>query len=527
MDDRRFLGLDSSTQSLTALVVDVAGQIAAREAVAFDDELPQYGTSGGQLPSDDAHLGHAPPQMWAAALDLIFTKLARHPGLASSTKAVAVAGQQHGSVYLDNSARTTLSTLSPNTPLHEQLRGIFSRNTAPIWTDSSTTTECTEIREALGGTAAAAALTGSDCFERFTGPQIRKFSKTEPEAYAATSDIALVSSFVTSLLLGDIAPIDHGDGSGMNLMDIRSRQWSARAIRVTADDLAAKLPPLVEPMSTVGRLSGYFSRYGFDDCVVTVGTGDNPSSAFGMGLTDAGDMAISLGTSDTVFKLLSEPRCDTSGGSHVFVAPTGSPMGLSCFRNGSLARERIRDRHGLTWETFAEAIGQAPPGNHERLMIPWFEPEIVPRRPGKPPAHGVITSTNLRPDDAAANCRAVVEGQVMAMKLNSEWSATEPKRIVATGGGSHSRPILQIIADVFGCSVSRASTTDTAALGAALTARQAALGGHDPTVGATASGHHETNQDLDPIEPSPSASATYENLLHAYRALVDRSLGRS
>ena len=53
--------------------------------------------------------------------------------------------------------------------------------------DSSTAAECAEIRKKLGGIKATAEATGSDTFERFTGPQIRKFYKTEPEAYAQTA----------------------------------------------------------------------------------------------------------------------------------------------------------------------------------------------------------------------------------------------------------------------------------------------------------------------------------------------------
>jgi predicted RNA-binding protein with PUA-like domain len=50
--------------------------------------------------------------------------------------------------------------------------------------DSSTAAECAEIRKKLGGIKYTASRTGSDAFERFTGPQIRKFFKTEPDAYS-------------------------------------------------------------------------------------------------------------------------------------------------------------------------------------------------------------------------------------------------------------------------------------------------------------------------------------------------------
>ena len=52
----------------------------------------------------------------------------------------------------------------------------------------------------------------------------------EPNAYNDTAHIMLVSSFMASILAGTVAPIDHGDGAGMNLMDIQNRTWHSAAL---------------------------------------------------------------------------------------------------------------------------------------------------------------------------------------------------------------------------------------------------------------------------------------------------------
>jgi xylulokinase len=74
------------------------------------------------------------------------------------------------------------------------------------------------------------------------GPQIRAFSKRDPEAYAATREIHLVSSFFASLLSGGSAGIDHGDGAGMNLLELATGTWSPELVQATAPGLAEKLP---------------------------------------------------------------------------------------------------------------------------------------------------------------------------------------------------------------------------------------------------------------------------------------------
>lgn len=470
-----FLGLDSSTQSLSAIVIDTdTGAVVRSESVVYGQDLPQYGAPNGVLPHDDPSRKHGDPLLWTEALDVLCGRL-RASGLKlAAIRGISGAGQQHGSVYLGRSV-TSVGGWDPKKSLKEQVAPLLSRSTAPIWMDSSTSRQCEEIAAALGGSARVVSISGSRAIERFTGPQIRKFHQDSPAAYERTREIHLVSSFVASLLTGTSAPIDFGDGAGMNLLDLAAGTWSAALLDATAPDLGSRLLPPVPSHTQVGELAAYFvARYGFaKGTPVFAFTGDNPSSLIGMGASRPGVLVVSLGTSDTVFAAMPEPRTDPGGFGHVFGNPAGGFMSLICFANGSLAREAVAQKVGLDWEGFAQAILRGTrPGNDGNWLLPYFVPEMTPRIL-KPDVRlfGSPAFTSWQDADAAA--RAIVEAQAITMKRHSEWIGVRPDTLLATGGAAKNSGILQVLADTFGAEVLPLRVANSSALGGALRAAQA------------------------------------------------------
>lgn len=511
-----FLGLDSSTQSLSAVLIDLdTRKVVYEKSLNFDKALPHYKTQNGVLPNRNPLVKHSAPLMWAEALDVLFAAMKKDGVALGSVLAISGSGQQHGSVYLNDRAPEALAKLPKAKDLVTGLRGVFSRKTSPIWMDSSTAEECAEIRAKLGGIKAAAQKTGSDTFERFTGPQIRKFFKTEPKAYEQTAHIALVSSFMASLLAGKIAPIDHGDGAGMNLMDIRSKSWHPEALKATAPKLAKKLPPLAASSQLIGTVSDYFvKKYGVNpEARIQVWSGDNPCSVIGLGLVSEGQVAISLGTSDTYFGSMKRCSTDANGEGHVFGSPNGDYMTLICFKNGSLAREKVREIYGIkTWEAFGKALAKTPVGNNGGILLPWFEAEIVPRV-NKPMIHRF----DLDENDAAAHCRAIAEAQMMSMRLHSQWMKVKPECIYATGGASNNLPLLQVMADVMNCTVRRIEVSKSAALGAALRAAHGWLlgQGKKPKWADVVAGFADPIAKSE-IKPRAKAAKVYDKLIAKY-----------
>lgn len=470
-----YLGLDSSTQSLTALAIDTdEGRVVLEESVQYGSALPEYRSPHGFLEHADPALKHSDPLMWVDALDLLLERVRARGFDLGRVAGVSGAGQQHGSVYF-STPLAKAAAWSPSAKLREQVKPLLSRATSPIWMDSSTSAECREIAEAAGGDAVVTRISGSRAIERFTGPQIRRFAKLEPAAYERTAEIQLVSSFIASLLAGTSVPIEFGDGAGMNLLDLERLSWSEPLLAATAPGLSAKLRPPVASASVVGEIAPYFvERYGFRRGTPIVAfTGDNPSSLIGMGAAEPGTAVVSLGTSDTVFAAMRTPKTDPRGFGHVFGNPAGGFMCLICFANGSLAREAVAKRVGLDWPAFERALlAETKPGNGGNLLLPFFVPEITPRL-REPCVRLFGDPTFVAWQSPAAAARAIVEAQALGMQRHSDWIGETPSSILVTGGASANRGILQVIADVFQAELRTLSVRNSSALGGAVRAAHA------------------------------------------------------
>uniref|UniRef100_A0A3P9NY98 Xylulose kinase n=1 Tax=Poecilia reticulata TaxID=8081 RepID=A0A3P9NY98_POERE len=428
-DSPLYLGLDFSTQQLKAVAVDGDLGPVHQDSVQFDSELPEFRTQGGVHIHPDGLTVTSPVLMWVKALDLLLDRMKAAGFGFSRVRALSGSGQQHGAVFWRTGAARTLTQLDPGQNLHQQLTDSFSVQDSPVWMDSSTGPQCDALQEAAGGAMRLADITGSRAYERFTGNQISKVRQTRPDQFQDTERISLVSSFGASLFLGRYAAIDYSDGSGMNLLDIRDRMWSQLCLDATAANLE--------------RLLG-------EPC---------PSTA----------VLVSLGTSDTLFLSLSEPRPSLEG--HVFCSPVEPDgfMALLCFKNGSLTRERVRDRCcSGSWDVFSQALDRTPLGNHGNIGFYFDTMEITP------PAVGLhrfdANDRQVSSWSPELEVRALVEGQFLSRRLHAErlgYSIGSGTRVLATGGASANRQILQVLSDVFNAPVYTIDLSDSACLGSA------------------------------------------------------------
>jgi len=431
-----FLGLDCSTQSLSALILEAPeGKILHEASVNFERDFPHFKTTSGFIHGDVEGEVFSNPTMWLEALDALFAKLVADEVDLSNIEAISGSGQQHATVYLNDKFGPTLASLNPSKGLAEQIKPCLTRPLSPIWMDSSTGAECDEISAAVGSDEEVCRRSGSTTTQRFSGPQIRRFSKLSPDAWDQTASVHLNSSFLASIIAGESVSIDHGDGAGMNLMNLASGNWDADLVNATAPDLSGKLPSLAPSNTITGTVSSYFSeKYQLNPAAkVAVWSGDNPCSLVGMGAASSGKMVISLGTSYTLFAAMERPLTDPNGFGHVFGNPCGNFMSLICFSEGALALEKLRSELDITWQQFSDAA---------------LSQETSP-------------------------VRSLLDEQFINMKTHSNWMGETPNTIYVTGGASQNQGICQTIANIFNANVQRMGTSASASLGAAMRAAHA------------------------------------------------------
>ena len=381
------LGIDVSTQSLSAVVLQSpSGEILWSHSLAYRDD-PRLRGLGFEhdtliIPPREAGEAEQPPRLFIAALDALFFDLKAAGIDTAAIAAINTSGQQHGHVYLNARAEADFARLrqaaSASDTLLTHLANSFAYGGAPIWKTANTAAEAAHIRSAIGGKAAIIDRTGSDIPLRFAAAVHRKLAVRYPEAYAATRHIVQISSFIPAILVGDCTiPVDFGNACGTGLMNYRPRTWDDVVMQAVAGDLpggaaalAAKLPPIVHPLTVCGTVAEYFQqKYGLAaTCRIIAGSGDNPQSKVLAG----GDL-LSLGTSFVYMIVSPDGGVDASGTANAMYDGLGRPFNFACRTNGALAWDQLRLRHGLGTKDYAAcdaALAKTAAGSLIRFWHP-------------------------------------------------------------------------------------------------------------------------------------------------------------
>ncbi len=435
-----FIGVDSGTQSVKAVVLDLDTRKVVAEA-----RTPHRLIAG--LPA--GHMEQHPAD-WTAALDEVLRAVTAQIDR-SRVRGIGVSGQQHGFVPLDAEGRV----IRP----------------AKLWCDTSTVAECALITKKLGGPKAAIRKTGNLILPGFTAPKILWLKRHEPANYRRLRHVLLPHDYLNFYLTGNYF-MEAGDASGTALMDVRRRQWSPDAIKAIDPALADFLPPISGSHEAAGFLQpALAARYGLPTgVVVSAGGGDNMMGAIGTGNVTPGVVTASFGTSGTIYAYAQQPVIDPQGEIAAFCSSTGGWLPLLCTMNVTTVTEQIRTLFGYDHAALNTAVELAPPGAGGLVLLPYLAGE---RTPNVPDGSGVLLGLSSTTLKAGHLARAAMEGVTLGMNYGLRRLAAlglKAREIRVTGGGAKSPVWRQIMADVFGVPVVAMVEDEGAALGGALQA---------------------------------------------------------
>jgi xylulokinase len=255
---------------------------------------------------------------------------------------------------------------------------------------------------------------------------------------------------------------------------------------------------------------------------VAVGGGDNMMAAIGTGCVVPGRLAMSLGTSGTLFAYSDSPVVDPDGAWAAFCSSTGGWLPLICTMNCTVVTEQVADAFDFSTRFGDGHLRTTPPGADGLVMLPFLNGERTPDLPhGKGVLAGLDT-TNMTP---AHLYRAAMEGATYSLKYGYDAfvrAGMQFDRIVLTGGGSNSAAWRQLVADVFGLPVDVPTQSEGAAFGAALQALWAL--GHARGDEASIADIAERHVALDPqlsARPEPARVPAYATAYARFLRYLD------
>ncbi len=483
---RYYLGIDVSTTSAKALLVDEKGVVAASATTALTLQTPKPLWS-----EQDPH------EWWKGTAASIRKALAAAGASGGEVAAVGLTGQMHGLVLLD----AKRNVLRP----------------AILWNDQRTGAECEEIHARVGKPELIREV-GNVALTGFTAPKILWVRNHEPQVYAKAKLVLLPKDYVRLRLTGEAA-MDKADGSGTILFDLAARRWSERVLS-KLEIPAEWLPPTFEGPELTGRVTAEAAaETGLaEGTPVMAGGGDQAAGAVGAGAVRPGVVSLTLGTSGVIFATTETPLVEPEGRLHAFchaVPGRWHFMGVTLSAAGSLQWYHDTLAPKESFDAIVSEAEQAPAGSEGLLFMPYLSGERTPYP--DPFARGSFVGLTLRHKRAHLT-RSVLEGVAFSMKdcfsLLQAAGLGSVKEVRIAGGGAKGALWRRIVASVLGLPMVTVNSTEGGAYGAALLGGVGA--GAWPSVEAACDATIAvTGRD----EPVAEWSRAYQDLYPRYREL--------
>lgn len=482
-----FLGLDLGTSGLRGLLVDQNGTTVAEAT----KEYPVVNRQDGWSEQD--------PSEWVKACQSIMVSLREIALRAySEISGIGISGHMHGAVTLDKN----LNIVRP----------------CILWNDTRSATEAAELDD----NPQFHKVTGNIVFPGFTAPKLLWMANHEPELFDRVEHVMLPKDYLVFWLTGILAT-DMSDASGTSWLDVGSRKWSGELIAASGIN-KDQLPPLFEGSNVVGNLKESVAEvFGLSSSVrVVAGGADNACAACGIGAIAEGQGFVSLGTSGVILIAKDSFLPNPDSAVHTFchaIPGKWYQMGVCLSATDSL--NWLGDKLGVDPAALTKKLPDQATGPCPVLFLPYLSGERTPHNDAY--IRGAFVGLSKTSDNQILT-QSVIEGVCFALRdcLDALLSTgSNPKSLMAVGGGSNSEFWLSSLANTLGLPIEVPEQGDFgAALGAARLAMIGAGGKNASDIIVRPKIERMIKPDQNLV---PQYEALHQKFKNCYQALKDLS----
>ncbi|MCL2662463.1 MAG: xylulokinase [Oscillospiraceae bacterium] len=445
------LGIDLGTSGTKTVLFNDAGKAVC----SASEEYPLLQPNNGWAEQD-------PADWWNACVLTLKRVISDSKINPRDIAGIGFSGQMHGLVMLDD-------------------KGEVVRNSI-IWCDGRTADECDEITKRVGESRLVE-ITGNHALTSFTAGNILWVRNHEPELYKKCKHILLPKDYLRFKLTGKLG-MEASDASGMNLLDIRTRNWSDEVLK-KLDINPELLPDVYESSGIAGSITAEAAALTnlAEGTPVVYGGGDNAAAAIGTGVVESGKAFITIGTSGVLFAHSDEVAVDKGGRVNTFCAAVPNAWAVfGCTLSAGLSLQWLRNNFFLPEMKVAEGLGKdtydimtaqaerIPIGANRLIFMPYLMGERSPIL--DPNARAVffgLSAIHTKYDMLRSVMEGVIYAQRQCLDIHRDMGI-EFGEIYATGGGGSSPLWRQMIADIFDLPVVTVQNREGPALGAAILA---------------------------------------------------------
>jgi len=262
--------------------------------------------------------------------------------------------------------------------------------------------------------------------------------------------------------------------------NVVDRTWMSPVLE--ALEISSAVPSVAAPGNRIGTLGagGELIALG-PDVVVVAGAYDQICTAIGAGLAEPGEVVVGSGTWENTTLLVDRPLHDTAGERGVtwgrYIGDRFAALMMNA-GGGSIVRW-YREQFGEPDDDSpreSDLLGvdddpsEGPAQSSPLLFLPHMAGSLAPWR--DPASKGAFIGLTLGTTRREL-FRAILEGITFELRLNLDPLLDGPNLrppIRNTGGGSRSRRLVQMKADVLGMPVATMTTEEPGCLGAAILA---------------------------------------------------------